>query len=489
MKCKSGERGFLPFVKNELYHQYAACFDHQDNDSNSLSGLFHSTLKNLAPADIHLEESTQLRSGAKNTRKIPRGLKRFDYNSEAVPSRFLNFKLDRSEPQFFDHQNGSPVRRLRKNSTASQAKTLLTVEELFSKEDPTRQSSSEENDQMKKFRQMMEEDASEEEDTDFEKPKLFRQSSANFRNKTTLLCGVIPVKNLAWKEAASGPLPGFEGEGIKRVQSVNLAAGNSRFSVPSRLRQDSVKFKVLEHKIKPDAVLSLVIIFNESTTLKLKLRPATNDDPEKITPFRLAVGLDNFASAEDEHLGAMQEALLNSNGKYTVVQAKPLMFSRDPVKSRLFELSLGFVQTHFWSETLQRFLELVEGVYNDQLNYYLSLQKLLCTLEGDSQIVEQTGTEATLSIEGQLGSDPVRVLTPLFSPGLSVDACRASRSRRVLPREPSPSPSPPPSPGRQQKSFGKSGTGSLETCPLEILKNCQKFLTTFQTDSLFLFES
>jgi len=244
---------------------------------------------------------------------------------------------------------------------------------------------------------------------------------------------------------------------IQRVNSVtNVAKQASSAARPTKNQQ---KYRVLEHaKDLASGTIDLVIIMNDSTTLKIKIandglqlaesvqllaqeRKASNftesfSESEQALARELnARGAFSSSSSEDE-----EYPLLPGFGKYKILGFKPLLFAKDPVRNRLFELVLDFVQRKMWFDTLHRFLGLVNTLYSDLISFYLKLLKELDAPPSDAQ-VEDAAAGPLLVVRGCLKDTPLLVKAAIFSNGFTAQY-ETGRERtgfkkvKALPRNP-----------------------------------------------------
>lgn len=183
------------------------------------------------------------------------------------------------------------------------------------------------------------------------------------------------------------------------------------------------KFKVLEQGINQRGVLNVLVIFNDTITIKAKLLPpasmkarfkendtlCSDSSPlmPKINPQKL-----NIITEE-----AMEEGDL---GKYQILRMKPYMFSRDSTKNRLLEYSLKYVEKHCWFDTLFKFFELVDTMYNDLLAFYGRLVKEFSVSNTSMQTDARDG-QAVLSAVGQIKSAKLNFKFALQNISFSVE--------------------------------------------------------------------
>lgn len=184
-------------------------------------------------------------------------------------------------------------------------------------------------------------------------------------------------------------------------------------------RKNTNKFKVLEQKLKAGAMASFVIIFNETTTLKIKITPVIENEQTDQLEQLLNEYPDERArksSINATSVSSFEDRLSSSNGKYMIVSTRPLMFARDPIKNRLFEYSLNFVQDYFWFDTLQRFLELVSDVYSDMTAFHTHLLKEFHADKKAATLlpVDEARILPELNIPCNIGSWKFTTRAPLF---------------------------------------------------------------------------
>lgn len=248
--------------------------------------------------------------------------------------------------------------------------------------------------------------------------RRFGASSQKLESSTNL--GSMRMTVGAQKELRSA----FElGEGlqVKRTHSI----GGSRFINPFRStdllgpnESTKKKFQILEHRLKKGAILSLVIIISESTTLKIKIAPG------KGAPFETYKVCQEHNMADEspvpdrklsqnaDSTSSMEQAINKSQGKFRIVSAKPLIFNKDPIRKKLFSYTLDFVQEIFWFDTLQQFLELVDMIYNDLTNYYTQLMKEVNATPSSSKLVE-SGSSSALELSGKIKGCNITLRAPL----------------------------------------------------------------------------
>jgi hypothetical protein len=216
---------------------------------------------------------------------------------------------------------------------------------------------------------------------------------------------------------------------IKRTQSIGGIRKINPFKSSDPLlngeESSRKKFQVLEHKLKKGAILSLVIIISESTTLRIKIAPGRGapfetykvcqdhhqlgDESPTLPERKLSLNADSTSS--------MEQAIHCSQGKFRIISVKPLIFNKDPIRRKLFSYTLDYVQEMFWFDSLQNFLELVELIYNDLTNYYITLMKEINASPASSKIVE-SGLVSALEVSGKLKGYNLTIRAPLTVPTL-----------------------------------------------------------------------
>ena len=217
---------------------------------------------------------------------------------------------------------------------------------------------------------------------------------------------------------------------IQRVNSVTNMAAKLRSS-EVRPAKNQQKYRVLEHsKDLAKGTIDLVIIMNDSTTLKIKIANEQLAFGEPGPERRVSNFAESFSESEQaltRELNALGEGssseeeefpLLGGFGKYKILGFKPLLFARDPVRNRLFELVLDFVQRRVWFDTLHRFLGLVNTIYSDLISFYLKLLKELAAAPPEAS-VEGELAAALLVVRGSVKDTPVVVRASVFSNGFT----------------------------------------------------------------------
>lgn len=217
---------------------------------------------------------------------------------------------------------------------------------------------------------------------------------------------------------------------IQRVNSVtNMATKLSSSEV--RPTKNQQKYRVLEHsKDLAKGTIDLVIIMNDSTTLKIKIANEQLALVEAVPERKISNFNETFSESEQaltkelNTLGGSSSSedeefpLLGGFGKYKILGFKPLLFARDPVRNRLFELVLDFVQRRVWFDTLHRFLGLVNTIYSDLISFYLKLLKELAAAPLNAKVVGELAA-AQLVVEGTVKDTPVVVRASIFSNGFT----------------------------------------------------------------------
>lgn len=219
-----------------------------------------------------------------------------------------------------------------------------------------------------------------------------------------------------------------EGQPMKRMHSIGGSRKINPFKNSDPLLGGDApvrkRFQVLEHKLKKGAILSLVIIISESTTLKIKIAPG------KGAPFETYKVLQQHGAGDEspvvperklsqnaDSVSSMDQAIQTSQGKFRIVSAKPLIFNKDPIRKKLFSYTLDFVQEMFWFDSLQHYLELVDLIYNDLTNYYSHLMKETNSLPVSSKLVE-SGLSSALEVSGKVKGYNLTLRAPLGLPVL-----------------------------------------------------------------------
>lgn len=200
---------------------------------------------------------------------------------------------------------------------------------------------------------------------------------------------------------------------LKRVSSVVAKNSWQRSTLqPISTYKPSGKFKILEQTEKSDGSLSMLIIFNETTTLKFNLRPCNAETTSsQIFPEE---ALHDQKSPRNCSTSNLEERHSEGCKRYSIARFKSLMFAKDPIKNDLFDYTLKFIENTFWYDTLQRFLEIVDTVYSDLIQYYAKVLKEFSASSGQAKIEEIDG-RAYLVVEGQIKSAKVICTTPIDS--------------------------------------------------------------------------
>lgn len=485
LKCKGGQQGFIPFVKSELLKQHFQWFDCSDSDSPFFMRMNKASVHQEL-SEIFMDSSSHQHYQnfeARNTKQ--REPKRWDYNSEKVPSNFLPFQLELPDRAKAESPTMSPVvlRRLRKASINSINKSMINN---FDQQKPDSKDASAEEEKLalKQFKDFLGDDSDEDGEAKTERYIRRQGSGSNAQDGPSSAYVPYRERHSLKFDFQSGPLPLFEG--LKRVQSVNVSRPATRNSLPGRPTKISDKFQVLEQNFNHNGNLSLVIIFNESTTLKLKLSMVTDSSKAQEVHHHnldeLDAEFDNLEqgmSPSKPKLSLSQ--LLDTAGKYKIVSAKPLLFAKDPVKNQLFESVLHFVQQNFWYENLLRFLELVETIYNDRILFYNNICKMIDAPSSQGKLVKLSRHNEAFHIEGWLLEHPISLIVPLFQSSIDFDDKTMQNLKerdisKILAQ------SPPPSPGKSTKSatnWLKFTTATLDSSSLDVVKTLKKFVTTF----------
>lgn len=225
--------------------------------------------------------------------------------------------------------------------------------------------------------------------------------TSQFRKKTDML------------HRSSFDLENFNEMGITRVHSVVVkkSKNNFVFTNPIQSKPNS-RFEILEQWTKGESRLRLLVIFNETTTLKIKLLKECvggKHEDKKNTQEHLETQEADIASTSNPE---EKEGRIHT-GKYTIEQMKPLMFAKDPIKNSLFEHIIHYVQKHFWFDTLHRFLEIVDLIYSDLVHYYGKAIKEFSSNQQSSRI-EVRDNKDCLIVDGSIKSAKLTCCTPIF---------------------------------------------------------------------------
>jgi hypothetical protein len=498
---KSVNSGFsyLPFETNGAFKLYFPFYESQEYELPLLSIL--ASMTDIPLREIHID--TPFKNDIVKTRHQKRQDKKLDYLSQPVPADFLKMK---GLPTQLDGEDSGPSIKggiaspLRRNGRKISL-TNLTYQSVYdsgSKEEVFDMEESNKASQVI-FKVLLEddnEDLLDDDESENGSPgKLQRQGSCQIKAKKIhsstftpkiqsrrldkgslqsipmTFTELSPPKYLTTsnskeiKEPKSGDMSDLLQ--LRKFNSVEISSKIGRFNFkikPERVQMPSAnKFKVLEHKLKPGAILSLVIILNESTTLKIRIKPSNPDVQGSMTslaqlpsyqkqslmdspiPDEAITGSPRKQSLNASSTGSMEDAIMDSNGKYVIMSTKPIMFNKDPIRRRLLELVLLFVEVYFWIDNLHKYLELVNMIYTDLLSYYSKIIKLLNSNPSKASIINDIHVEelsekdksyfikmllanphsllnVALRIMGTLDNYNIVVDTPLFCPGFAVSS-------------------------------------------------------------------
>lgn len=432
IKTRSSPNNFVPFVSNPVQKRFYELFDSEAHSTSVASDHVSNPNKMITLQDIHVDPKMAL---IIKKQKRTRNPKREDHNSKDIPKDFFSGLSIQPASPFFSRKPNS----VRKSPLRGKLKEYqLTISPLLPKKSTDSLSVEEREDsgQMKDKVSPIETDENKlglsGSLSSMDNSPLKRQLSAELFNKKALIqAGRISVGTHSKPELNES----FEfEERLKRVNSVSVKKNEIsqfNFAMPNLKEVKKVsKFKILEQKLKNDLTLSILIIFNETTTLKVRLAPTNstlgsqnsfNDSPE---PERKSSIISISGTAADEK--PCFEA-----GRYKILRTKSLMFAKDPIKNELFEFSLKYVENNFWYDTLYRFLEIVDRVYTDLTHYYSRVLKELSANNTAASIENNN----TLLVDGHIKSAKITCKTVLQSSKFTVEP-RENNGAAYLPFSP-----------------------------------------------------
>ena len=224
---------------------------------------------------------------------------------------------------------------------------------------------------------------------------------------------------------------------LHRVNSLNnvskYKSGDLSFT------KSAQKYRVLEsHKDFTKCTIDMVIVMNEGTALKIRvhnpdLAVLNNYKTQERRSSTISFDLqqneffdsnsffqtqENGSDAEEESVASSSDSGEETEGRYTILKFKPLLFTKDKVRKKLFLRVLQFVHKNIWFDSLHRFLELVNIIYSDLVSFYLKLLKDLQTSPENARIVDK-GCVARLVVKGQIKRVDVEVSVSIFGNDLT----------------------------------------------------------------------
>lgn len=418
MKNKTGLRGRIPFIENRVQKRFYEYFDSQVCNELSLFPKVTQKKDENHLCDFHIDPPALQKQ--KSLFK-PRRLKRQTHNSMPLPDTFLptiavtrehssksvNSNSVRRSPSHIINQTSniliSPFRVKSKTGSSNTLEDKELPKEVFV-----------ENNDFEDLPLELEDNDS---PLGFE-GSLKRQLSSDIFNRKTnfrdrMSMGHVHLRSEQFRGSFDLDSRFDTGMGIERVQSVVVKKTRESFSFSNlEAIKPTTRFQILEQTNRSDSNLSLLVIFNETTTLKIRLKRAYVAGPGDPDAPRLECE-ENRRSTPNSASDLSNEEKLPFSGKFKIVRMKSLMFAKDPIKNQLFEHTLAYVQNHFWYDTLHRFLELVDLIYSDLVHYYTKVQKEFSTTIQASKIEVQNFKEH-LVVEGSIKSAKLSCSTPIF---------------------------------------------------------------------------
>lgn len=421
MKTKTGLSRKLHFVQNPAQKTFYEFFDSQIFTEVSLFSKSNHKRDEKHLSDYHIKPSTVCQ---KNPSSCPRRVKRQFHNSLELPESFLPTMTLTSE---LSSKSGnstsvrkSPTHLINRsvNAMISPFKVKIESSNTFEDKELPR-GDFVENNYMDELPDTLDE---------LNSPLPFstslkRQQSSEIFTRKKQIYDRMSMGHISLGKDRSEPLhrssfdlDHYNDMGITRVQSVVVKKSRNNFSFNNMTNmKPNSKFEILEQWTKGESRLRLLVIFNETTTLKIKLLKVFvqggNQDQKEPKPSnsegKLSGTKSKSVSDEDECENRPH------SGKYIIEHMKPLMFAKDPIKNTLFEHTIKFVQENFWYDTLNRFLDLVDLIYSDLVQYYSKALKEFSATQQMSRIEIQEGKEC-LVIVGNIKSAKLSCSTPIF---------------------------------------------------------------------------
>ena len=430
MKTKRGLKKKLEFVNNTIHHKYYTFFDSQMDGfgtpriKQSVSG------KQISLHEIHIEPRMSLLTRPKNSFRRP---KRYDFNSKEAPQNFFpDFLIQHTSPII--SVNSTSVRRSPMKFTSRPTNQIspflvkvtsvssLSMDEL---DLPISEADNHQNE--KKYLEPELELQNSGISDDSVSCILKRQCSADLFTRKRILQNRESLGNFSTKLDTSFDLD--DHDHLKRVNSALIKKPRQRLTqqlIPNN--RPEARFKVLEQKEKKDSTMSMLIIFNETTTLKIRLEVCGVDEDIASSFGEISEGKKSSKNDSNSSLG---EILLEGNGRYRITKFKSLMFAKDPIRNELFEHTLKFVEKNFWYDTLHRFLVTVDKVYTDLTQYYSKVLRELSATNSAARI-ENNQNIKYLAVEGQVKSARLTFATPLIHHLFTVEA-KSEKEFALLP--------------------------------------------------------
>lgn len=518
----------ISFIKDVTERTYFNYFAVDRDHTNHLLPTLLETVADIKLDELLIDSANASRTSKKgDTRSGGRlglrskPIKRHDYNSQKIPKLFLSFFSNITLPAtekvklITNLTQASPLRKP-KNSSSKGSSNLSKYSP-----DSDHQSSPELKDKeanLKRFNMIMNENKQEDWEADpLDEPMMARLYSVQHKARKfnigslkdfkgpNLLSGYCLSESKPYelsKDAKSQDLESSLKRMNSTVEFLRISEGGrkvlSKFEA-SISRHDKV-FTVLEHKVKKGAILSLMIIFNDSTTLKLRLMPSS-EGLEGYSPAETSLShhlnledhnpnLSNFSNIgnhpnhanhpsdpnhpdhPDHHAGerkysanatsisSLENAMKTSNGKYRIMSTKPLMFAKDHIRKKLFAFSIEYVKKYFWYNTLQRYLELVDRIYQDLLHSYHGLLKEL-NVGSSAAKIEDSQYGPAFVIAGESKGTKMTVCCPLKHPQLLISSFEENKEQ----------------PPKKKKKISSRPIEELFTSsPIEQLKHFKQFI-------------
>ena len=420
MKTRTGLTKKILFVENPIHKRF---YEYYDSNMIPEIAPFYSKAsqrrQNKHLCDFHVESINKTNSKSNILRG--RKAKRFTHNSLYVPEGFLPTMTPtpdiNSKPM-----NSNSIRRSPNHGLSNKADFFISPFKLKSKTN----SSNTLEDKNVPFYQFFQNEATDDFPMDLEDPDTPGLSPCMNHLKRQLSADMVNRKRLITERVSMGHIlldnTGYRGSmdidnhemGISRVHSVVNNPSKKQFAFNNSINIRPVsRFQILEQTFKGDSRLSLLVIFNETTTLKIRMKKLMVGGSDDQNHPKLTLDVDNLQSdtMSDSNSDNNQNAI--HNGKFKIVKMKSLMFAKDPIKNKLFAITLKYVEDNFWYDTLHKFLHLIDLIYSDLIEYYSRVLKDFSANFTTSKL-EVTKNREFLVVDGQIKSAKLSCSTPIF---------------------------------------------------------------------------
>lgn len=425
MKTRTGLTRKIPFVENKVQKRFYEYFDSHIYQEVSLfsKSSFRKEEKHLS--DFHIEPSSSFtRSQTLRSASSMRKAKRQNHNSTRLPETFFPTMNTKVEPMMRSPNSCS----LRRSQVCPgyRPNTLISPFKVNSKSESSDAPFENELGKQSFVENNCLDDLPMEFDDDTpvnrqQPATLKRHLSAELLHKKKVITDRVSIGNIQLNsgryDRVAFDLDDSKVESpLMRVYSVvvHKSKSNLNFNKGSSIKPPS-KFQILEQWTKGESKLRLLVIFNETTTLKIKLKKIYSPDRADGDDFLKQESDESKKSSPNSvsDLSLHDKSTSLHSGKFKIEQMKSLMFAKDPVKNCLFEYILNYVQRYFWYDTLHRFLELVDLIYSDLVQYYSKAQKEFSATHLGSHL-ETQDDDAFLVVEGSIKSAKLVCSTPIL---------------------------------------------------------------------------